>query len=103
MPLVRRKKVILHQVPESIANQPPGSLQGVYYIEQTGEVFADYEAYSARMTFYSMKIFQCELTGKGALDFFQALESERNEAMTLHARFPDQLKGPVLQAVQWRA
>jgi hypothetical protein len=102
MPLVRRKKVLLHDVPEVITTEPAQSTREVYYIHQTGEIFTDYDSYSARMTFYSMKVFQCELTGKGGLDFFQALDSERTEAMTLHARFPAQLKPHVLAAVQWR-
>ena len=54
------------------------------------------------MSFYRMKQFQCEVTGKSGLDYFQALESERQEARTMHSRFPDQLKAAVLKAVQWR-
>ena len=54
------------------------------------------------MSFYRMKHFQCEVTGKSGLDYFQALESERQEARTMHSRFPDQLKAAVLKAVQWR-
>lgn len=42
------------------------------------------------------------MTGKSGLDYFQALESEQQEARTLHARFPQPLKAPVLRAVQWR-
>lgn len=102
MPLVRRKRVLLHDVPETIATEPAQSTREVFYVEKTGEIFTDYESYSARMLFYRMKIFQCELTGKGGLDYFQALESERSEAMTIHSRFPEQLKPPVLSAVQFR-
>lgn len=54
------------------------------------------------MTFYKLNIFMCEVTGKGNLDFFQALRSERNESTVLHARFPEQLKAAVLRVVQWR-
>ena len=54
------------------------------------------------MSFYRLKQFQCEVTGKSGLDYFQALESERHEARTMHSRFPDQLKAAVLKAVQWR-
>ena len=54
------------------------------------------------MSFYRQKQFQCEVTGKSGLDYFQALESERQEARTMHSRFPDQLKAAVLKAVQWR-
>jgi bromodomain adjacent to zinc finger domain protein 1A len=91
----------------------------VFYMEQTGEIFTDYEygifpssahvfltfsdrSYAARLSFYKLKQFQCEVTGKSGLDYFQALESEQQEARTLHARFPQPLKAPVLRAVQWR-
>lgn len=97
MPLVRRKKVALHPSPEGLEHNPD-----VYYLERTGEIFLDYEAYAARMSFYKMKAFQCEVTGKGGLDYFQALDSERAEARTLHARFPESLKAPILKSVQWR-
>ena len=103
MPLVRRKKVVLHDLPDFVtAETATSSSRDVFYITQTGEIFPDYESYSARMAFYSMKVFQCELTGKSGLDYFQALDSERSEAQTLHSRFPSQLKAPVLTAVQWR-
>lgn len=55
------------------------------------------------MSFYRLKQFQCEVTGKSGLDYFQALESEQQEAQTMHARFPEPLKAAVLKAVQWRA
>ena len=55
------------------------------------------------MSFYRLKQFQCEVTGKSGLDYFQALESERQEARTMHMRFPAPLKSAVLRAVQWRA
>lgn len=55
------------------------------------------------MSFYRLKQFQCEVTGKSGLDYFQALESERHEARTLHSRFSEPLKPAVLKAVQWRA
>lgn len=54
------------------------------------------------MSFYRLKQFQCEVTGKSGLDYFQAVESERQEARTMHARFSEPLKSPVLRAVQWR-
>lgn len=97
MPLVRRKKVSLHPTPDGLEHN-----LDVYYLERTGEIFLDYEAYAARMSFYKMKAFQCEVTGKGGLDYFQALDSERAEARTLHARFPESLKAPILRSVQWR-
>lgn len=103
MPLVRRKKVVLHDLPDmATPDAATTSTTDVFYIPETGEIFIDYESYSARMAFYTMKVFQCELTGKSGLDYFQALASERAEATTLHARFPSQLKAPVLSSVQWR-
>ena len=54
------------------------------------------------MSFYRLRQFQCEVTGKSGLDYFQALDSERQEARTLHSRFPEPLKSAVLKAVQWR-
>ena len=59
-------------------------------------------AFAARMSFYRLRQFQCEVTGKSGLDYFQAVESERQEARTLHTRFPEPLKSRVLKAVQWR-
>lgn len=61
-----------------------------------------HRAYAARMSFYRMKQFQCEVTGKSGLDYFQALESEQQEARTMHSRFPEPLKAAVLKSVQWR-
>jgi len=55
------------------------------------------------MSFYRLKQFQCEVTGKSGLDYFQAVDSERQEARTLHTRFSEPLKPAVLKAVQWRA
>lgn len=120
MVLVRRKRVLFHDVPDSIRHLSPGNKlpdpglypspeakalaadPEVFYIQETGEVFLDYESYAARMTFYKSNIFMCEVTGKTGLDYFQAAESERSESNNLHARFPEQLKAAVLRAVQWQ-
>lgn len=59
-------------------------------------------SYLQRLTFYRTKQFQCEVTGKGGMDYFQAIESEQQEAKNLQARFPERLKQAVLAAVQWR-
>ena len=65
-------------------------------------LYLPHRAYAARMSFYRLKQFQCEVTGKSGLDYFQAIESERQEARTLHSRFSEPLKPAVLRAVQWR-
>jgi hypothetical protein len=54
------------------------------------------------MSFYRLKQFQCEVTGKSGLNYFEALDSEQQEARTMHSRFPEPLKSPILKAVQWR-
>ncbi|KAL5641607.1 hypothetical protein ACGC1H_001922 [Rhizoctonia solani] len=101
MPLVRRKQVAMHSVPPELIDNP-NDTRDVFYLEETGEIFLDYESYASRMSFYKMKVFQCETTGKGGLDYFQALQSEQTESSNLLARFPDPLKAAVLRSVQWR-
>ncbi|KAG7099386.1 hypothetical protein E1B28_001241 [Marasmius oreades] len=103
MPLCRRKRVILIEPSEILlATARSNPNKQVFLLEQTGEIFESYEAYAARMSFYRLKQFQCEVTGKSGLDYFQAVESERQEARTLHARFSEPLKPAILKAVQWQ-
>jgi bromodomain adjacent to zinc finger domain protein 1A len=121
MPTCRRKRVVLTEPSDSLLHAATSDpARDVYYLEQTGEIFESYEyapapphlsspkhplfhrAYAARMSFYRLKQFQCEVTGKSGLDYFQALDSERQEARTLHSRFSEPLKPAVLKAVQWR-
>lgn len=45
--------------------------------------------------------FTCEVTGKTGLTFFQALASEREEALAIHRVFPPPLKTPILKSVQF--
>ncbi|CAE6428329.1 unnamed protein product [Rhizoctonia solani] len=101
MPLVRRKQVAMHSLPHELVDNP-NDTRDVFYLEETGEIFLDYESYASRMSFYKMKVFQCETTGKGGLDYFQALHSEQTESSNLLARFPEPLKVAVLRSVQWR-
>ena len=122
MPTCRRKRVVLTEPSQALLQAAKSnSDKDVYYLQQTGEIFETYEyvlqarhprsgltipvrprAYAARMSFYRLKQFQCEVTGKSGLDYFQALESEQQEAQTMHSRFPEPLKPAVLKAVQWR-
>ncbi|GBE78388.1 chromatin remodeling complex protein [Sparassis crispa] len=103
MPTCRRKRVVLTEpspaLLEALRTDPN---REVYYLSQTGEIFETYDEYTARMSFYRRKQFQCEVTGKSGLDYFQALDSEQQEARTMHSRFPDPLKAAVLKAVQWQ-
>ncbi|KIK71184.1 hypothetical protein GYMLUDRAFT_33320 [Collybiopsis luxurians FD-317 M1] len=103
MPTCRRKRVVLTQPSESLLKAlKTNPNKDVFYLEQTGEIFETYEAYAARMSFYRLKQFQCEVTGKSGLDYFQALASERSEAETLHSRFSEPLKPAILKAVQFQ-
>ncbi|KAI5122593.1 hypothetical protein M0805_004808 [Coniferiporia weirii] len=103
MPSCRRKHVLLAEPsPELLDAARHDADKEVYLLAQTGEIFDTYEAYAARMSFYKLKQFQCEVTGKSGLDYFQALESEQQEARTLHSRFPEPLKAAVLRSVQWQ-
>ncbi|KAL4068214.1 ATP-utilizing chromatin assembly and remodelling N-terminal-domain-containing protein [Scleroderma yunnanense] len=103
MPTCRRKRVVLTEPSQTLLQAAKSNPdKDVYYLHQTGEIFETYEAYAARMSFYRLKQFQCEVTGKSGLDYFQALESEQQEAQTMHSRFPEPLKAAVLKAVQWQ-
>ncbi|KAJ7786002.1 chromatin remodeling complex protein [Mycena metata] len=103
MPTCRRKRVVL-TVPSDalLAAAKSNPDKDVFYLHQTGEIFDSYEAYAARMSFYRQKQFQCEVTGKSGLDYFQAVHSEQQEARTLHVRFSEPLKAAVLKSVQWQ-
>ncbi|KAG1719258.1 chromatin remodeling complex protein [Suillus lakei] len=103
MPTCRRKRVVLTEPSEALlqtAKSNPN--KEVYYLQQTGEIFETYDAYATRMSFYRLKQFQCDVTGKSGPNYFQALESEQQEAQTMHSRFPKPLKAAVLKAVQWQ-
>ncbi|KWU45025.1 hypothetical protein RHOSPDRAFT_16896 [Rhodotorula sp. JG-1b] len=101
MPLLRRRPVPLLPVPE-FDEQTEGKDPQVYYLKATGEIFKDYEAYAARLTFFLTRQFQCEYSGKTNLDYFSALASEKQESRIVRERFPDVLKGRVLATVQFR-
>lgn len=59
--------------------------------------------YAARLSFLLTRQFQCEYSGKSSLDYFTALQSEKQESKIVRERFPDPLKGRVLASVQFRA
>ena len=58
-------------------------------------------SYAARMSFYRQRRFQCEVSGRQNLTFFEAHTSELLEAEATQKKFPASLKGPVLKAVQF--
>ncbi|GAA5988402.1 hypothetical protein JCM5350_005297 [Sporobolomyces pararoseus] len=97
MPLQRRRPVPLLPVPDltGLKEDDP-----VFYLKATGEIFLDYESYSSRLSFLLSKTFQCESSGKSHLDYFTALQSEKQESKTVRERFPNELKSRVLNSVQ---
>lgn len=103
MPTCRRKRVVLTEPSTALLHAARSDpTREVFYLKETGEIFETYEAYAARMSFYRLKQFQCEVTGKSGLDYFQAVDSEKQEARTMHHRFSEPLKPAVLKAVQWQ-
>jgi hypothetical protein len=98
MPLIKRKPVELVNPPrkDDYDEDLP-----VYYLKETGEIFPDYEDYIQRISFYRQPIFQCEVSGRIHLTFFEALKSERKQSALVHRSFPDALKGPILRSVQF--
>ncbi|SCZ87519.1 BZ3500_MvSof-1268-A1-R1_Chr2-2g04985 [Microbotryum saponariae] len=98
MPQTARRPVPLLPLPQL----PDDPNAPVFLLKATGEVFLTYEAYSARMTYLLSRIFTCEYSGKSGLDYFQALDSERNESRIVRERFPAELKGKVLKSIQFR-
>ncbi|GAA5936072.1 uncharacterized protein JCM15063_002698 [Sporobolomyces koalae] len=99
MPLIRRRPVALLPLPDldGLSEDHP-----VFYLKATGEIFLDYESYSARLSFLLTRSFQCEYSGKSHLDYFTALQSEKAESQVVRERFPDELKGRVLASVQFQ-
>ena len=59
-------------------------------------------SYLERMEFLQRKVFQCEHTSKGGLDYFAAHASELDDLKKMRQRFPDELKGKVLASAQFR-
>ncbi|CAO2651643.1 Nn.00g042130.m01.CDS01 [Neocucurbitaria sp. VM-36] len=115
MVLFKRKPVKLEPLPKSLDDNTE-----VWVIEETGEVFVDYEKYLNRYDFYQQKSFTCESTGHSNYTFFEAKESEvgstsimvnggkevtavQTEASKeINSIFPDSLRSPVLRYVQFR-
>lgn len=103
MPIVKRKPVQPVPLAESLeAAHARHEAPPVFYLAATGEVFAEYEHYAARLSYYHQRLFQCEVSGKSNLTYFEAAESEAQHTRAIQAQFPDALKAPILQAVQFQ-
>ncbi|PKS10164.1 hypothetical protein jhhlp_001914 [Lomentospora prolificans] len=97
MVLFKRKPVVIPP-PQEIKDKNAQ----VWYIPQTGEIFATYEEYLSRIDFYKQRRFICQITGQSRLNFFDALKSEQAGAKEVEQAFPEALKGPVLRKVQFQ-
>lgn len=104
MPIVKRKPVQPQGVPAALlsAYTERKEDRAVFFLAATGEVFEEYEPYAARLSYYHQRIFQCELSGKSNLTFFEAAESEAQHTRAIQSQFPDALKVPVLRAAQFQ-
>ncbi|KAH6687372.1 hypothetical protein F5X68DRAFT_10263 [Plectosphaerella plurivora] len=74
----------------------------VWHIPQTGEVFGHYDDFLSKMDFYKQRRFNCQITGRSGLTFFEALKSELAGAEEVEQAFPEALKKPVLARVQFQ-
>ncbi|RFU75627.1 ddt domain-containing [Trichoderma arundinaceum] len=91
---------------------PPAEVEDedaeVWYIPQTGEIFASYEEYLNRYLAFTpsavaqRRRFNDEITGHSGLTFFEAYTSERAGGQEVEAAFPEALKGPILRKVQFQ-
>ncbi|KAH8724273.1 ALG6, ALG8 glycosyltransferase family-domain-containing protein [Phaeosphaeriaceae sp. PMI808] len=113
--LYKRKPVNLEPLPKSIKDDTE-----VWVIDQTGEVFVDYEKFLNRRDFYEQRKFTCESTGHSGYTFFEAKESEvrstpvlekgslivttpQSEASKeINSILPDALRSRVLEYVQFQ-
>lgn len=104
MPIVKRKPVQPQEVPAALlsAYTERKEDRAVFFLAATGEVFDEYETYAARLSYYHQRIFQCELSGKSNLTYFEAAESEAQQTRAIQSQFPDALKVPVLRAAQFQ-
>ncbi|KAI0587864.1 glycosyltransferase family 57 protein [Pyrenophora tritici-repentis] len=116
--LFKRKPVKLEPLPKNLDDSTE-----VWLIEQTGEIFTDYERYLERIDTTSttrQRSFTCQATGHGGYTYFEAQESEvgstsilvkADEEVTsvqteaskeINSIFPDNLRSPVLQYAQFQ-
>ncbi|KAH6877884.1 ATP-utilizing chromatin assembly and remodelling N-terminal-domain-containing protein [Alternaria rosae] len=115
MVLYKRKPVKFEPLPKNLDDSTE-----VWHIEQTGEVFTDYERFLERYDFYQQRSFTCQATGHSGYTYFEAQESEvgstsilvkADEEVTsvqteaskeINSIFPDGLRSPVLHYVQFQ-
>ncbi|KAI8942254.1 hypothetical protein NX059_000335 [Plenodomus lindquistii] len=93
----KRKPVKLVAEPQGLDDNTE-----VWVLEETGEVFDDYEDFLFRRDFYHQRLFTCDATGQSGMTYFEAKESETEAVKEINEIFPKPLRKPVLQFVQFR-
>ncbi|KAJ3262693.1 hypothetical protein HDU77_000274 [Chytriomyces hyalinus] len=73
----------------------------VFIIPFTGELFATYDDFYARMTFYRRPKFTCEVTGKANLSYEAALKSELTARERAQNRFPEYWRKSSLEFIHF--
>ncbi|KAJ3233917.1 hypothetical protein HDU81_001853 [Chytriomyces hyalinus] len=73
----------------------------VFIIPFTGELFATYDDFYARMTFYRRPKFTCEVTGKSNLSYEAALKSELTARERAQNRFPEYWRKSSLEFIHF--
>ncbi|CAD6196672.1 unnamed protein product [Caenorhabditis auriculariae] len=96
----QKKMPLKNKKPFEPAQAPPGLKPEtkVFFLQATKEVFLTHEEYYNRMIELNATIWSCEFTGKTALTFFEAQQSEQ-EAMKSLDKFPEYLERPILFVV----
>lgn len=88
MVLLKRKEIQRHVINQSADS----AYEAAWVIKETGEHLIDYDSYLERLEFYKRNIFTCEITGRDALSYFKALESEEQHRKKVNSLLPRELR-----------
>nr|CAG8633848.1 1070_t:CDS:10 [Entrophospora candida] len=102
MPVYKKKFINTSQELELIDSEEQKEQQ-VWLIPYTGQIFLDYSEYLKNIALYNQPLWQCAVTGKLNLTYADALESEKKHREQLDEKFPNGLKKPILEIVQFSA
>ncbi|CAJ0916343.1 3906_t:CDS:10 [Entrophospora sp. SA101] len=102
MPVYKKKFINTSQELELFDSEEQKEQQ-VWLIPYTGQIFLDYSEYLKNIALYNQPLWQCAVTGKLNLTYADALESEKKHREQLDEKFPNGLKKPILEIVQFSA
>ncbi|KAI8895160.1 ATP-utilizing chromatin assembly and remodelling N-terminal-domain-containing protein [Globomyces pollinis-pini] len=100
MPVIDNNPIKFAPLPtiEAIYNS---ELNQVFYIPFTGEIFANYEDYLARISLYRQRVWTCALTQKQKLTYREALDSERKATQSNDFNLPSVWIKPTLELIHF--